>query len=215
MDFTSAKVAPEEATPVDEPLPSPGTVEKYAVETKLKRTSVGMKIEGKEEIGSYFRDAMTPVGFVSPNSDFQENWDVVLMACMVYVVIVTPFEVSFMGASSIDTGLFWFNRFIDLLFLIDMGLQFRTIPTEDGARALEYDENLGHNIAQRYFRGWFGIDLLSILPYDLMNMWAEDQEWARNIPLQLLRCVRLSRLAKILRVIRASRIVARYDDEIG
>ena len=70
--------------------------------------------------GNFFRDSLTPVGFVSPTSEFQEYWDIVMLMMMIYVVFVTPFEVCFVESVITSRPLFWFNRFVDLFFLCDM-----------------------------------------------------------------------------------------------
>ena len=41
---------------------------------------------------------------------------------LVYVAVVTPYEVAFLETSY--NALFWINRFIDVLFAVDMVLQF-------------------------------------------------------------------------------------------
>jgi len=70
--------------------------------------------------GNFFRDSMTPVGFISPTSEFQEYWDMSMLALMIYVIFVTPFEVSFLTEVSIAELLFWVNRIVDSFFLCDM-----------------------------------------------------------------------------------------------
>ena len=56
-------------------------------------------------------------------------------------------------------------------------------------------QTLGSQIAQRYLSGWFFIDFISILPYDLLSLYADEEQ--TGVPLQLLKIVRLTRLAKV------------------
>lgn len=117
----------------------------------------------------------------------------------------------------ITEGLFWINRLVDGLFVVDMVCQFFLVPPEIGQAGLKPDSDLRTLIAQNYLRGWFIIDFLSIFPWDYVTYVAEQQAGSSSDTkvIRLLRIVRLARLAKILRVMRASRIIARYDDRVG
>ena len=61
---------------------------------------------------------------VDPKGDFQGNWDLVMVACLMFTAIVTPFEVAYIEPAF--NGLFIINRLVDLLFLIDLICQFFT-----------------------------------------------------------------------------------------
>lgn len=67
----------------------------------------------------------------------------------------------------------------------------------------------GKAILLRYLRSWFLIDLLSVVPFELVNMGkstdAATQAKGNLGQLRLLRFLRLMRLLKLLRVLRASR----------
>ena len=62
------------------------------------------------------------------------------------------------------TGMVVADYIIDLLFLIDIAINFRTA----------YHDNRGHivietrKIALHYFRGWFLIDLFASIPFELL-----------------------------------------------
>ena len=63
-------------------------------------------------------------------------------------------------------------------------------------------------IASNYLGGWFVIDLLSLLPFDLIGLVATSPEVRK---LKAVRVVRLFRLLKLFRVFRAKRIMARWE----
>lgn len=67
-------------------------------------------------------------------------------------------------------------------------------------------------IARRYFRGWFWIDLMSILPFDVVGLLVESAAVGQ---LKILRVVRFIRLLKLARVFRASRIFSRWESALG
>lgn len=54
------------------------------------------ELNSRPDGSSFFRDPYTPPGFISPGSDFQEKWDILLLTLLVYVMVVTPFEVVFL-----------------------------------------------------------------------------------------------------------------------
>lgn len=74
--------------------------------------------------------------------------------------------------------------------------------------------NEAREIAIRYIRGWFIVDVLSVLPFDLIVLFAEiDASGAGAF--KFVKFVRLLRLVKLLRVLRATRIIARWQARVG
>jgi hypothetical protein len=59
---------------------------------------------------------------LDPNSRFLQQWEVLLAVCLVYVVFMTPYEAAFLRLQW--NYLFWVNRAVDLVFLVDMLLTF-------------------------------------------------------------------------------------------
>ena len=68
-----------------------------------------------------------------------------------------------------------------------------------------YDQG---KIAHNYVRGWFAIDFISLLPFDLISVLATSPEVRK---LKAVRVVRLFRLLKLFRVFRAKRIMERWE----
>jgi len=172
------------------------------------------------EYSSIFRDAFTPAGFISPNSAFQEKWDVLILVLLLYVMTVTPFEVSFLPAQAYTDVLFWVNRVVDSCFMVDMICQFFMIPGDLDVGSMTADgtsRKLSAHLRDTYLKGWFFIDFISILPYDLISWLVESsaKDGGNVHVLRLMRIVKLARLFKTLRVLRVSRLVTRYDDRVG
>ena len=71
-------------------------------------------------------------------------------------------------------------------------------------------------IRRHYCRSWFLIDLVSVLPFDLItHLELVDTSTGGFSMLRLVRTVRLIRLVKLLRILRASRILARWRSYLG
>ena len=101
-----------------------------------------------------------------PGSRFKHYWDYYMVCLVLYNCILTPMQLGFsrgpvfVESSTIIVVLdivLWFH------FLADLIVNFRTSF---------YDEEhqivlSAGTVAQRYFNGWFGVDLFATLPYFL------------------------------------------------
>ncbi|KAJ3275367.1 hypothetical protein HDV01_000659 [Terramyces sp. JEL0728] len=136
---------------------------------------------------------------------FLKRWDALALLLLFFTASVTPFETAFIdtnsnGAVNIDT-LFLLNRFVDLIFFLDMFVQIRTPYRDARTGKLVLDSSV---IATRYLASWFVLDLVSVLPFEYMN-YIFPMKATNLSTLKILRFVRLFRLLKLLRVFRASR----------
>ncbi|KAJ3008180.1 hypothetical protein HKX48_008722 [Thoreauomyces humboldtii] len=133
-------------------------------------------------------------------SNFLKKWDMLSLLLLFFTASVTPFETAFITDTAFDL-LFLINRVVDLVFFFDMGVQIRTPYRDTQTGRLVRDGKL---ILARYMKSWFSIDLLSVIPFDVISNVAGGS--ASNLgQLRLLRFLRLARLLKLLRVLRASR----------
>jgi len=147
-----------------------------------------------------------------PDSEFFRNWDIFTTFLLLFTAIVTPFEVAFLDTDlTIPSSLFLFivNRLVDLGFVVDMGFTF-FLPYLSPEGNPVVDLNM---IARKYFRGWFSIDLASILPFDTLTAVSGSSD-GPLAKLKSVRIVRLLRLMKLLRVLRGMRIFARLESRI-
>merc|ERR1719428_1285292 len=71
-------------------------------------------------------------------------------------------------------------------------------------------------IAKNYFKTWFFIDLISILPFDFLGLWLAPQDAGSDTSqLRVFKAIRGLRLIKLVRILRASRILARWESRIS
>lgn len=52
-----------------------------------------------------------------PQAKLIQRWDVATISALLFTALVTPVEVSFIEASSLDV-LFFINRVVDLIFIV-------------------------------------------------------------------------------------------------
>jgi len=149
-------------------------------------------------------------GFVlDPSSVLMRKWDLVTLGALLFTATVTPYEVAVL-ATKLNT-LFVVNRVVDAVFVWDMGIQFfliyRTSADEGGMWIRDRPR-----IRRHYLRGWFTIDLVSILPFDIVSFALQDGALGK---MKVLRIIRLLRLLKLVRIVRASRIFKRWETSIS
>jgi hypothetical protein len=70
---------------------------------------------------------------ISPRTWYMRKWDLVTLVLLLFTAVVTPVEVAFLE-TSLWSILFWINRSVDALFVIDIFLNFfvAIVDPEDG-----------------------------------------------------------------------------------
>ena len=98
-------------------------------------------------------------------SEFNRNWDVLTAVMLVFVAIVTPFELGFLETEVRTAGgifLFTLNRIVDFVFFLDIIVSCSTA----------YVDKRGTKIFSRfmimknYAKSWMAVDVVSIAPMD-------------------------------------------------
>jgi hypothetical protein len=138
-----------------------------------------------------------------PNSTFRGYWDMLIITCLLFTAVVTPFEVAFLEPAF--NALFGINRVVDVTFIVDMFITFMT-PFVDPVLGIWVLSHL--LIARNYLRFWFWIDFVSIIPFDLIALLIQDNN------IKGIRLVRLLRLLKLFRIFRLSRILQRWEQRM-
>ena len=151
-------------------------------------------------------------------------WDGITTAALVYTAVLTPFEVGFLSASTTVDAWFVINRILDVIFILDMCLQFCVVYQKAQERAEGDDAAFvteRRKIVRHYLFGWFPLDLFSILPsiFDIVPLVEAGNDnldaAATAEKLTGFRAVRALRLIKLIRLLRASRLLARWQARIG
>ena len=153
------------------------------------------------------------------------GWDITTMVALLFVAVVTPFEVAFLSAprNAADIGermlevgwLFIVNRVVDVIFTVDLFLQFRLMYTSSNAiEGTRWHED-PIDIFRHYFFGWFALDFLSIAVcvFDIIPVVTSNGEDLRD--LRVLRVMRVLRLIKLVRLLRASRLFQRWETKVA
>uniref|UniRef100_H3CHK6 Potassium voltage-gated channel, subfamily H (eag-related), member 1b n=1 Tax=Tetraodon nigroviridis TaxID=99883 RepID=H3CHK6_TETNG len=126
---------------------------------------------------------------------FKTTWDWVILILTFYTAIMVPYNVSFKIKQNNVTWLV-VDSIVDVIFLVDIVLNFHTTFVGPAGEVIS-DPKL---IRTNYVRTWFIIDLLSCLPYDVINAFENVDEGISSLfsSLKVVRLLRLGRVARKL-----------------
>ncbi|KAH9498163.1 Potassium voltage-gated channel sub H member 8, partial [Bulinus truncatus] len=120
---------------------------------------------------------------------FKIGWDWLILLCTFYVAIMVPFNAAFKREGRIKEFIYM-DVFVEVMFAIDIVLNFRTTFLNKSGQVV-YDSRL---IAINYIRGWFLLDLLAAIPFDVLYAFSVET----MTMVHLLKVARLLRLARLL-----------------
>ncbi|CAJ0580745.1 unnamed protein product, partial [Mesorhabditis spiculigera] len=141
-------------------------------------------------------------------SPFKAVWDWVILLLVIYTAIFTPYVAAFLLREMADTNrrsrlsepLEIVDLIVDIMFIVDIIINFRTTYVN------ENDEVVSHpgKIAIHYFKGWFAIDMIAAVPFDLLLVNTNSDETTTLIG--------LLKTARLLRLVRVARKLDRYSE---
>uniref|UniRef100_A0A7E4VA71 Cyclic nucleotide-binding domain-containing protein n=1 Tax=Panagrellus redivivus TaxID=6233 RepID=A0A7E4VA71_PANRE len=144
-------------------------------------------------------------------SPFKAVWDWIVLLLVLYTAIFTPYSAAFLLGEKnehqytrrIYDPLEIVDLMVDLMFIIDIIINFRTTYMN------ENDEVVSHpgKIAVHYFKGWFAIDLIAAVPFDLLLVNTNNNETSETTTL-----IGLLKTARLLRLVRVARKLDRYSE---
>lgn len=103
---------------------------------------------------------------------FKAIWDWIILCLTFYTAIMVPYNVAFKNKTSEDVSLLVIDSIVDVVFFIDIVLNFHTTFVGPGGEVVSDPKVIRKN----YFKSWFLIDLLSCLPYDVFNAFDHDED---------------------------------------
>ncbi|KAJ7357649.1 hypothetical protein OS493_023780 [Desmophyllum pertusum] len=148
------------------------------------------------------------------DSLFKAVWDWVVLAFVIYTAIEIPFDVAFvrMIPRQIDVSTTQFgalmalspiaigNLLVDLLFIIDIPINFRSASVDKTTEEVISEPK---QIAILYLKSWFIVDFVAAIPFEfLVN---PQHEGATTL-------MGLLKTARLLRLVRVARKVDRYSE---
>lgn len=149
---------------------------------------------------------------IHPANKWKQRWDFYIMFCMVAACILTPLQLAFVEEDTIEWILM--SAIIDVSFFVDIVLTFFSAYVEESNMQLETNKAV---IAKKYLKFWFWMDLLSIIPFDLIlqNIFTDSEigNMAKFTRVgKLYKMIRMLRMVKMFRIVKdRKKILANLD----
>ena len=136
-----------------------------------------------------------------PGDPRKSLWDFVIGILLILTCLTIPIQLAMNYDKEETSAWIFFNRAIDFMFAIDIVLTFNT--------AIQIDQCLyitdRNQIAKKYLKKWFWIDLIVTLPFaDLLSLWSMQMKNLAQLAkfVRILKLIRLIRLVKLLKVVK-------------
>uniref|UniRef100_A0A671SQG6 Potassium voltage-gated channel, subfamily H (eag-related), member 6b n=1 Tax=Sinocyclocheilus anshuiensis TaxID=1608454 RepID=A0A671SQG6_9TELE len=142
---------------------------------------------------------------------FKAMWDWIILLLVLYTAIFTPYSAAFFLNELEEekkhicgytcNPLNVVDVIVDVLFIIDIVITFRTTYVNHN------DEVVTHPklIAIHYIKGWFLIDMVAAIPFDLLIFRSGSDETTATL-------IGLLKTARLLRLVRVARKLDRYSE---
>ena len=134
---------------------------------------------------------------IMPGNKIKTAWDIIIIFLLIYTATFVPYQVAFID--DVSTTLYVIMTFLDVLFIIDLPIQFIT-AYEISNRMIEVRLRY---IALHYIKTWFFFDLLACFPSQIIELvWSGKggYNW-------LVRLARLPRLYWLIRIFRIFKMI--------
>lgn len=104
-------------------------------------------------------------------------WDWIILAFVIYTTIEIPFDVAFVrptqnvkstarfGALAALSPIAFVNLIVDLFFIIDIPLNFRSASVDKNTEEVISDPR---EIAVLYLKSWFVVDFVAAIPFEFL-----------------------------------------------
>ncbi|XP_043110267.1 potassium voltage-gated channel subfamily H member 6, partial [Puntigrus tetrazona] len=144
-------------------------------------------------------------------SPFKAMWDWIILLLVLYTAVFTPYSAAFLlneleqenrhSCGYTCNPLNVVDVIVDVLFIIDIVITFRTTYVNHN------DEVVTHPklIAIHYIKGWFLIDMVAAVPFDLLIFRSGSDETTATL-------IGLLKTARLLRLVRVARKLDRYSE---
>ncbi|XP_049289603.1 potassium voltage-gated channel subfamily H member 2 isoform X1 [Anopheles funestus] len=150
-------------------------------------------------------------------SPFKAVWDWIILLLVMYTAIFTPYVAAFLlsepdynqrkNRKYADDPIVIIDLIVDVTFVVDILINFRTTFVNG------QDEVVSHpgRIAVHYLSGWFLIDLVAAIPFDLLLVGSDTDELGLDKD-ETTTLIGLLKTARLLRLVRVARKIDRYSE---
>ncbi|XP_022088679.1 potassium voltage-gated channel subfamily H member 1-like isoform X2 [Acanthaster planci] len=171
----------------------PNMKSEQSTQNQISQIAHMMSIDA-EVLPQYKREApKTPPHIILHYCTFKIMWDWVILLLTFYTAVAVPLNVAFQTQTAKDYISMVVDGIVDIVFFIDVILNFHTTFVGPGGEVVSDPKVIRMN----YLKSWFIIDLLSCLPYDVINAFQQQNNLSSIF--SALKVVRLLRLGRVVR----------------
>lgn len=142
---------------------------------------------------------------IMPENPIYNAWEIFISLVLIFSCISTPLQIAlYEEIGKVWTGI---NVTIDALFLIDVFINFNAAYRDENFTLI--DDR--HTIVLKYLTGWFFIDIVAIIPFELLvPKNGETGNLAR-----IARIGRLQKLSKIIKILRVAKLKKKETQNVA
>ena len=138
---------------------------------------------------------------LSPQHPFRIGWDMCTIILLAYMAVALPFSFGFDISSRPWSSLWLWENFIDIYFMVDVVLNFRTgFIGARGNEVMEFDK-----VCKNYLQTWFCLDVLSSIPFELLEL-AMRSSSSSNGNIRAAKLLKSFRVLKVMKLVRLARL---------
>ncbi|KAM8850791.1 voltage-gated inwardly rectifying potassium channel KCNH6-like isoform 4-T4 [Spinachia spinachia] len=151
-------------------------------------------------------------------SPFKAVWDWVILLLVIYTAIFTPYSATFLLSDQEEAAIHTcgyscsplnvVDLIVDIMFLVDIIINFRTTYVNSNDEVVSQSSR----IAVHYFKGWFLIDMVAAIPFDLLIYRSGEEVVRGGGEGETTTLIGLLKTARLLRLVRVARKLDRYSE---
>ena len=125
-----------------------------------------VSFDPSEALPYYRQEApKTPQHIILHYSVFKAKWNWLILLLTFYTAVMVPYNVAFHNKTLDSPAILIVDAVVDVVFFVDILINFHTTFVGPAGEVISDPRVIRLN----YLKTWFVIDLLSCLPYDLVN----------------------------------------------
>ena len=146
-----------------------------------------------------------PICLLYPDDKFLTIWDIYIAIILIFSCMTVPYRLALV---EIDTPTWvYINGFIDINFLLDIILIFNKTIFDDNF-SLVTNRKI---IAREYMKGWFVVDTVAIIPFDLIFGGSDLNQVVRIARIgRMYKLIKLTRLIRVLKIMKEKSKFLKY-----
>jgi len=135
-----------------------------------------MTFDPSEALPFYRQEApKTPQHIILHYSVFRAKWNWLILLLTFYTAVIVPYNVAFHNKTRDSLAILVTDAVVDVVFFVDILINFHTTFVSPAGEVISDPRVIRLN----YLKTWFIIDLLSCLPYDLVNAFHRQYQQVR------------------------------------